>query len=137
MPGPKVFISYSQTDADRAWIRAFAESLRRHGAKVWLEEFEVHAGESLREAIEEGLRTSDIVVWLVTPESVGRPNLFFEIGAAVGMGKRVVAILPKDLDPTLLPDPLRSRRFLLRESPDRSAEDLLSATSAESAKAVS
>jgi predicted nucleotide-binding protein len=135
MSGSKIFLSYSHRDADRAWIRAFADSLQRRGATVWFDEVEIHAGESLREAIEKGLRSSDIVVSLVTPDSVTRPNLFFEIGAAVGMGKRVVAILPKDLDPGLLPDPLRSRRFLLRESPDETAEELLSATSAEIVKA--
>jgi hypothetical protein len=136
MSEPKIFISYSHKDADRAWIRAFADSLQRHGAKVWFDESEVRAGEPLREAIEKGLRSSDVVVSLVTPESVSRPYLFFEIGAAVGMGKRVVAILPKDLDPALLPDPLRSRRFLLRESPEETAEEVLSATSAETAKAT-
>ena len=125
MPKGQVFISYSHADADREWIRAFAESLRRHGAQVWLDEFELRAGEPMREMLEAALRKSDVVVSLITAESVKRPNLFFEIGAALGMGKRVVAILPHDLDPSLVPQPLRTRRYLRRESPEETAVELL------------
>jgi hypothetical protein len=35
------------------------------------------------------------------------------IGAAIGIGKHVVAIVPEDFDPSQLPLPLRARRFLL------------------------
>src|SRR5688572_4919895 len=103
MSEPQVYISHSHANADREWVRGFAESLKRYGVKVWLDELQIPAGESLRDAIEEGLRSSDIVVYIVTPESLKQPNLFFEIGAAVGMGKRLVAVLPRGLEPSVLP----------------------------------
>jgi TIR domain len=131
MSEQRVFISYSYADADRDWVCAFAESLQHQGAKVWLDELEIPAGESLRDAIEKGLRSSDVIVYIVTPESIKRPNLFFEIGAAVGMGKRVVAVLPRSFEPSQLPQPLRTRRFLLQESPEKTAKELLAKTTAE------
>ena len=74
------------------------------------------------------MRNSDAIVFLMTSESVNRPNVFFEIGAAVGMGKRVIAIVSNDLEPSLLPQPLRTRRFLAQRSPEETADELVSKT---------
>ena len=122
MDKPQVFISYSQ--ADSLWARSFAEALKKLGLRVWFDQFEIGAGESLRDALETGLRDSDVFVTLVERENLQRPNLFFELGAAIGMKKRVVAIVPKDIDPAMLPVELRLRRYLVRDSPQGTAEEL-------------
>jgi hypothetical protein len=57
-----------------------------------------------------------------------RPDLFFEVGAAVGMGKRLVPILPKEYEPSELPYPLRVRQGILRETPEETAKKLVAAT---------
>ncbi len=54
------------------------------------------------------------------------PSLFFELGAAIGMGKRVVAIVPRDLNPSVLPLDVRLRPYLIRHSPEQTAEELSS-----------
>src|SRR5580704_14146338 len=92
-----VFISHSVGDAE--WARSFAQALKGRGVSVWFDEFDVRPGESVRDALEAGLRSSDVLVALLDANSPSKPNLFFELGAALGMGKRVVAIVPKDLDP--------------------------------------
>jgi hypothetical protein len=122
MDKPQVFISYSKADSE--WARSFAEALKRLGLRVWFDQFEIGAGESLRDALETGLRDSDVFVTLVERENLQRPNLFFELGAAIGMKKRVVAIVPKDIDPAMLPVELRLRRYLVRDSPQGTAEEL-------------
>ncbi len=61
---------------------------------------------------------------LLDPESPARPNLFFELGAAIGMGKRVVPIVPKGLDPAVLPLDVRLRRYLIRQTPEQTADEL-------------
>jgi hypothetical protein len=119
---PQVFISYSKADSE--WARSFAEALKKLGLRVWFDQFEIGAGESLRDALETGLRDSDVFVTLVERENLQRPNLFFELGAAIGMKKRVVAIVPKDIDPAMLPAELRLRRYLVRDSPQGTAEEL-------------
>jgi len=118
----QVFISHSARDAD--WARSFAQALKERGVSVWFDEFDVRPGESVRDALEAGLRGSDVLVALLDAESASKPNLFFEIGAAIGMGKRVVPIVPKDLDPSALPLDVRLRRYLIRDTPEHTAEDL-------------
>jgi hypothetical protein len=43
------------------------------------------------------------------------------------MGKRVVPIVPKNLDPSNLPLDVRLRRYLIRDSPEHTAEELSNA----------
>lgn len=119
---PRVFISHSVRDSE--WARAFAEALQQRGLSVWLDEFNVSLGDSLVDALEKALRDSDIVVTLVDKDTVHAPNLFFELGAAIGMGKRVVAVVPKDLNLEKLPIELRRRRYLMRDTPQETAEEL-------------
>lgn len=122
MDKPKVFISHSALDAE--WARSFAQALQQRGVAVWFDEFDVHPGESLREALESGLRGSDVFVALLDPDYPAKPNLFFELGAAIGMGKRVVPIVPKNVDLNNLPLDVRLRRYLVRDSPENTAEEL-------------
>jgi TIR domain-containing protein len=117
-----VFISHSAGDTD--WARSFAQALKARGVPVWFDEFNIRPGESLRDAVESGLRNSDVLVALLDADSPSRPNLFFELGAAIGMGKRVVPIVPKGMDPSVLPLDVRLRRYLIRNTPEQTAEEL-------------
>jgi TIR domain len=118
----KVFMSHSARDAD--WARSFAQALKERCINVWFDEFDVQPGESLHDALESGLRTSDVLVALLDAESPAKPNLFFELGAAIGMGKRVVPIVPKGMDPSVLPLDVRLRRYLVGDTPEQTAEEL-------------
>jgi len=117
-----VFISHSARDVD--WVRSLAQALRDKGVTVWFDGFEARPGESAPDALEAGLRSSDVLVALLDAESQSRPNLFFELGAAIGMGKRVLAIVPKDLDPNALPLGVHVRRYLVRDTPEHTAQEL-------------
>ena len=125
MDKPRVFISHSSHDG--GWARSFAQALKERGVPVWFDEFDVHPGESIRDALESGLRGCDVLVALLDPTKPPRPALFFELGAAIGMGKRVVSIAPKDMDPGNLPLYVRLRRYLVRDSPEQTAEELSNA----------
>jgi hypothetical protein len=124
----RIFISHAR--ADREWVRAFADSLQAQGVQVWLDELQIPAGKRVEEALEEGLRDSDVVAFVITPDNVRGPTLFFELGAAVAMGKRAVPIVSQDVETSDLPYPLRVRRFLARESPEETARKLLAETAA-------
>ena len=121
----RVFISHSTLDAD--WARSFAQALKQRGVAVWFDEFDVRPGESLPDALESGLRGSDTFVALLDAEHPATPAFFFELGAAIGMGKRVVPIVPKGLDPSNIPLDMRRRRYLVRNSPEHTAEELSNA----------
>jgi hypothetical protein len=126
MTKPRVFISYS--DQDRDWAEAFARSLKDSGAEVWFDQWKIPPGQAWPPAFEEGLRESDVIAVVFNLTGPFRPDLWFEFGAAVGMGKRVVPILPREYPSSELPYPLRVRQGILRETPEETAKKLVAAT---------
>jgi hypothetical protein len=122
MAANKIFISYAS--ADKEWAREFAKSLAGAGANVWFDEFVIKPGDSIAESVEKGLRGSNTVVLLVNDESVGSGNFFFELGAALGMNKKIVPIVPEGFSASKLPLSIRRRRFLTRKSPEETAREL-------------
>jgi hypothetical protein len=116
-----IFLSYAPQDAE--WAQSFARALKQRGLRVWLTESDVRLGESVREALEHALRNSDVVVTLLGSGSLATPSVFFELGVALGMGKTFVPIVPKDFQGPL-PFNLRTRRYLIRSSPEKTAEEL-------------
>jgi nucleoside 2-deoxyribosyltransferase len=96
-----LFISYSHDDAD--WVRAFADALRQERIDVWLDQWEIKLGESQRDALEAGLRHSDAIVAVVTRSNARNPNVIFELGVALGMGKRLIPVVSKDLEASSIP----------------------------------
>ena len=128
MTKPQLFISHASSD--REWPRAFAEALKEHGLRVWIDELEIGPGELFEDAMASALRNSDVLVTVVDDTMRNAPTLYFELGAALGLGKRIVAIVPKDFDPSVLPIELRRRRYLLRDSPEETAAELSHALTA-------
>lgn len=117
----KVFISYSHEDAP--WARAFAEQLRSRGLTTWFDEWDVSPGESLSDSLERGLRDSTTVVFIWGPKSRTSPNLFFELGAAVALKKRVIPIVSRRSD-AQIPVAFRQVRYIVQESPEEAAEEV-------------
>lgn len=125
MTSPKVFISYSHDDDE--WVRAFAEALRDQNVDVWFDQWDVALGASLHDALETGLRESDAMVTVVSRSNARSPNMFFELGLALGMGKRLIPIVSKDLELSWIPFDLRTRRFVKKGSPMETAREVASA----------
>lgn len=121
----KVFISYSHSDKE--WARAFAQTIATSGIEVWFDEFNIKPGEPLVESLEKGLRESDAVVLVLNAENMRRPNIFFEIGAALGMNKAIIPVVPAGFESHKLPLPLQRIKFLIRSSPEETAHELTSA----------
>ena len=118
----KIFIAHSSTDRD--WARRFALALREFEADVWFDGFNIKPGDSIPELVEAGLRGSDVVVLLVDKESLVRPNFFFELGAALGLNKRIVAIVSEESAEAGLPLPILRKKYLVRKSPEETAKEL-------------
>jgi hypothetical protein len=82
-PPPKVFVSHASEDKDRFVIR-FAERLRADGVDAWLDRWEIEPGDSLVNRIfEEGIRTADVFVIVLSEHSVEKPWDREELSAAV------------------------------------------------------
>jgi hypothetical protein len=119
----RVFIS--PPGSDSRWAEAFAASLKRRGADAWLDVGNLKFGEPRARELDYALRESDVFVALVAPENIELPRLYFELGAALVMGKRVVGVVPYGFDEERLPLPLRRRPHLVKDSPEQTAEQLL------------
>ena len=125
MSQPQVFFSYAQED--KAWAESFAEALRRQGLSLWFDEWDIKPGDKLRDALDQALRTSEAVILLLGPRSVERPALFFELGAALAMKKRIIPIVSKDMERSKIPVLLRRVRQLTQEDPEETAEEVVKA----------
>lgn len=118
----KVFITHCAKDTD--WARSFAQALNQRGIAARLDDFDVKPDDSWADAIEPALRSSDVLVPLLDGDPSLTRAFFFELGAAIVLNKRVVPILALGLDPSVLPSTPRLRRYLIRDTPERTAADL-------------
>lgn len=120
---PRVFLSY--TTADAALAKRIAEALMAHGIETWWDQWEIRAGDSLRQKIDQGLGGCTHFVVLLTPSSIHKPWVNAELDAAfVRKLSDECRLIPlrHGIDPSHLPPLLRS---LKSPSIDENASDVL------------
>ena len=104
MPGGfQIFLSSSGRDS--SWASSFTEELREQGMKVWSDRG-IETGSRWEEDLRKRLEDSELVVVVLDKFSANSPWVAFEVGAAVGLGKRVIPIVdakvPRDRIPALV-----------------------------------
>jgi hypothetical protein len=117
-----IFVSYSHKHTD--WVRSFVEALERHNLKVWFDEKAILPGEFFVEKLEEGLRNSEAVVYIVTPEAVNSKWALIELGAALGGEKTLVPIVSEDVPVGELVTPIRRRHWITKSDPQANANEV-------------
>jgi hypothetical protein len=110
-----VFISYSSKD--RNWASKFANELEANGVHAWFDQTEIAPGDRVTAKLEEALRESQVMAVIVTPDYLTNPSSAFELGAAVGGNKKIIPIVPQEVEATSMPSLLRGRRLLQESSP--------------------
>lgn len=125
MSSPKVFISYSQEDGE--WVRAFAKALEERGLPLWYDEKELKPGDNIADAVESALRESEAVIFVLSDQRVLSPSLYFELGAAVAAGKKIIPIVGKHSARKSLPSSLLKRQSLVQGDPGETADEVLRA----------
>lgn len=88
---PKLFISYSRKDENFA--RQLATDLDRSGASVWIDVDDIPAGVNWSTAIQQGLDACDILVLLISPDSIGSSNVTDEWQYFRDEGKTIVPVM--------------------------------------------
>lgn len=110
---PKVYLAHASEDKPR--VRPIAEYLMANGIDVWLDEWEIDPGDSLRQKMEEGLGAMTHFVVVLTETSITKPWVAKEIDVGlvqqVGGKSRFVPIVV-DLDTAKLSPFLQSMLFL-------------------------
>jgi hypothetical protein len=114
-------VSHSYADHDSSWVKSFARALEEHDVAVWLDVEQLRPGDAVSDAVEKAMRGSDAIVVVLNPATVSRPSLLWEIGAGIGMRKRLIPILPRDMEGSGLPVPLRNVQSLKRGTPEDTA----------------
>ena len=106
---PRVFLSYASED--HALAQRIAQELMASGIDTWWAEWEIKAGDSIRQRIDQGLEACSHFVVLMTPVSTTKPWVKEEIDAAfvrkVSNQSRFSA-LRHDVRPDELPPLLRA-----------------------------
>jgi hypothetical protein len=117
-----IFVSYPHKHRD--WVRSFVEALEKHNLKVWFDEKAIPPGEPFVEKLEEGIRNSNAVVYIVTPEVVNSKWALVELGAALGGRKTIIPIVSEDVPVGELVSPIRRRRWITKSDPLANADEV-------------
>ena len=109
MPRTRVFVSHISSEA--ALAQALKQRLQRDflgmlDIFVSSDQSTIGAGTKWLEEVDKGLKRADMQIVLASKESVGRPWVNFEAGAAWVRGIPVVPVCHSGLQPTDLPVPL-------------------------------
>ncbi len=98
----RVFISYGRADADILADR-LVTVLERAGHDVWIDRHELKGGRRWEEEVEAAIAVSDVVVALLTPHAVRRPDgvCLDELSMARYTGRRIIPIMVLPCRPPL------------------------------------
>ncbi|TWU05034.1 toll/interleukin-1 receptor domain-containing protein [Stieleria varia] len=92
-PEYQVFVSHATADK---WIATtFCEKIDATGATSFRDDRDINGGDSIPQSIRTEIQVSRELVVLLTPESIERPWVLLEVGAAWGRRKdyRIVPVL--------------------------------------------
>jgi len=109
MSGTKIFVSYSRRESDRAWLNAFTNALKELNDSVWVDR-PIEPGDKWAETLESALLDSTAIVAVVS-DVEGNANLYFELGLAIGSGKRMILVVDPSATDSL-PAELRHRKWI-------------------------
>ncbi len=87
----RIFISYSRKD--ESFARRLATSLSQLGADIWIDLEDIPAGMKWSSAIQQGLDTGDILIVIISPDSMASRNVEDEWQYYLDNGKAVVPVL--------------------------------------------
>ncbi|HYV24392.1 MAG TPA: TIR domain-containing protein [Pyrinomonadaceae bacterium] len=120
MPEYHAFICHATED--KSFVRPLAEQLRARGLKIWYDEFELTIGDSLRDAIDRGLRSSKFGIVVLSRaffvKTWPRKELDGLVSEEVKRGTKVVLPLRHEISQEEIEDysPLLASRISLPTS---------------------
>ncbi|PZV02621.1 MAG: hypothetical protein DCF32_14860, partial [Leptolyngbya sp.] len=95
-PALDVFISYSRVDSDFA--RRLNDALQTQGKCTWFDQESIATGTDFQQEIYRGIESSDVFVFVLSPEAVNSPFCADEVEYAQGLNKRMVTVLHRAID---------------------------------------
>lgn len=104
----RVFISYSHKD--RPFVNKLAIDLKSKAIDVWIDQYEILPGESIRRTLEDAIKRIDIFLLVLSPNSVSSGWVQEELDMIIGKKEPVlIPIIIKDCE---IPPILHSRKWI-------------------------
>ena len=123
VPSTRAFLAYSFADAQIAGEVTHLLKRIIRDIEIWTPDSFVKPGTDWSQSVREALHDCDLFVLLLSPGSATSPNLRFELGAAWGLRKNIVAITTNEN--VALPVDVQGVPYLsldeVRKGPDRLA----------------
>ncbi|MEM9769408.1 MAG: TIR domain-containing protein, partial [Cyanobacteria bacterium P01_D01_bin.71] len=91
-----VFISYSRVDSDFA--RRLNEALQIQGKRTWFDQESIAKGTDFQQEIYRGIESSDVFLFVLSPQSISSPYCADEVEYADRLNKRIVTVLHRPID---------------------------------------
>lgn len=91
-----VFISYSRVDSDFA--RRLNESLQIQGKRTWFDQESIATGADFQQEIYRGIESSQVFLFVLSPQSINSPHCAGEVEHAAKHNKRIVTVLYRPID---------------------------------------
>src|SRR5438128_7301388 len=94
-PRPRYQVFVSHATSDKWLATTFCEKIEAAGASTFRDDRDINGGDDIPEAIRDHIKRSRELVVLLTPDSVDRPWVLLEVGAAWGLRRdyRIVPVL--------------------------------------------
>lgn len=121
----QIFISYAP--ADRAVAEKIGNRLRDSGLRVWFDQWEIAAGDSLVDRINAGIESSDLLLVLLSPDAIVSKWVQFEWTQALSreLDYRAINVIPALVRDCEVPALLANRTYIdLRHNLDLGVERL-------------
>lgn len=106
-----VFLSHSSKD--KKFIRRLAADLESHGIGVWLDEQQIHVGDSINDKISQGLADSDYLLIVLSEDSVNSEWVKKELNSMMmqEIQAKKVKVLPIKLSNCTIPYLLADKKY--------------------------
>ena len=119
----RVFVSHAT--ADKWLAKTLCEKIENTGTVTFRDDRDINGGDDIPEEIRKQIKQSKEIVVLLTPESVGRPWVTLEVGAAWGRSKRMRIVLVRcHVSVDSIPDMIKNKKAIPLNDFDEYANEL-------------
>lgn len=116
-PAVRVFISYSRKDA--SFVAHLTEALQAKGYDVFVDTEDISGGEEWKQRLDQLILSTDVVAFVISPDSVASKICDWEVERTLALGKRLIPMLWRPLDSLAPPSRLAERNYIFFDHPDR------------------